>query len=81
MPISSLIVRTRPECAQHVATRVIEFEGASAPERREDCIVVLTETADRDADKELWGAIQAIDGVMGVDLIYHDFEDLDGAEQ
>ncbi len=81
MPISSLIVRTRPERVQQVVKRVLELDGTAAPETREDCVVVLTETADRRADKELWDSIEAIDGVTGLDLIYHNFEDLDGAKQ
>lgn len=78
MPISSLIVRTKANETNVIAdqirntvdhTEVSNIEG--------DNIVVLTDTATRDEDKEIWGKIESIPGVLKVDLIYHNFEDLE----
>lgn len=79
MPISSLIVRT--QASQHdcvietLATHPAIEVGHVGP----GSIAVITETPGKDADTHLWKQIEAIDGVTHVELIYHNFEDLEGS--
>ncbi len=77
MPISSLIVRAAPEMAKQVADHIRRLSGADVSRIQGDSIVAVTETETREQDKKLWDDMKAIDGVLGVDLIYHNFEDME----
>ena len=80
MPISSLIVRTETAhtgtvCAKLAAHPAIEISHAT-----DDAITIVTETPGDDVDKHLWKQIEAFSGVTHVELIYHNFEDLEGTD-
>lgn len=77
MPISSLIVRTKSERTQNVASSIGEITGAEVSRIEAESIVVITDTRDQHQDRRIWDAIEAMPGVIGVNLIYHNFEDLE----
>ena len=79
MPISSLVVRASQEKIQDVASQVQLLEGASISTIEKESIVVLTETKSQRDDKKLWDDIEKIPGVLQCDLIYHNFEDVEGS--
>lgn len=77
MPITSLIVRTTADNIQTVAEKIRRLPGASVSDIKDDSLVVITDTEDRQADKALWDQMEQISGVAAVDVIYHNFEDLE----
>ncbi len=76
MPISSLIVKAAEGHAEAIAQAVDAVEGASVSELVDKNLVVLTETKDEKEDRRIWDALNAIEGVVSVELVYHNFEDL-----
>lgn len=78
MPISSLIIKTKPERAQAVVSHINTIQQAEIVEIQQPNIVVITDTTQRSEDKDLWKQIEAIPGVISCDLIYHNFEDEEG---
>lgn len=78
MPISSLIIRTTTERAAEVAEVANAIEGVSVTDIQGANLVTVTETDSRQDDKKLWDQLEKIEGVIAVDAIYHNFEDLEG---
>ena len=81
MPISSLVVTTRQGHAARVAATLRGLDGVTVTDIRGEELVVVTETPDRGADKRVWDRVEATDHVLGVSLVYHNFEDLHGVLQ
>jgi nitrate reductase NapAB chaperone NapD len=81
MPISSLIVRTRPGEAARLALLIEKFDGATVSHVENDLMVTLTEQIDIASDKKLWERIESLEGVLAADVVYHNFEDLEGVDQ
>ncbi len=77
MPISSLIIQSKESRSQEVADRLRGLAGVEVSEIRGDQVVVLTETSSRKEDREVWKAMESTEHVLGVSLIYHNFEDLE----
>ena len=77
MPISSLIVTTAPGLSAHAVTLIDEFDNAEVTDHHGDQLVVITDTVSRGADKDLWHRIENTPGVIKVDAIYNNFEDID----
>ena len=77
MPITSLIVRVTAGDIQAVAEKIRSLPGAGVSDIKVDSLVAITETDDRQVDKALWDQIEQIPGVAAVDVIYHNFEDLE----
>ena len=77
MPVSSLIAQARRGCAEPVAQAIRHAVGAVAriTDRQGDSLIVLTTTDTRKEDREVWDRIEAIDDVLSLNLIYHNFED------
>ena len=81
VPISSLIVRTEAAGTDAVVAEVSALAGATVSHVEGQDIVVLTETQARSEDTGLWERIESMHGVNAVELIYHNFEDLEGGNQ
>ncbi|MCF6284631.1 MAG: chaperone NapD [Candidatus Hydrogenedentes bacterium] len=80
MPISSLIVRTAEDRTEAISAELATHPAIEVSHVTTGSIAIVTETPDDDVDKHLWKQIEAIHGVNFVELIYHNFEDLEGAE-
>ena len=78
MPISSLIVRTEEPKQAFVVEALATHPAIEVGHVGTGSIAVITETPGKDADTYLWKQIEAIEGVTHVELIYHNFEDLEG---
>ncbi len=77
MPISSLIVRTKGGAAEQVSRDLQSMAGLEISHVDGNDLVILTETASREEDSLLWDAVAGTTNVLGLDLIYHNFEDLE----
>ncbi len=78
MPISSLIVSAEEGATTRVVTALQALPEITLAQVEGERIAVLTETTSREADKALWDQLEQQDGVRAVELIYHNFEDLEG---
>ena len=78
MPISSVIVRTSAGRAAEVAGHLKDFPESTVEKIHGDNVVLVTETRDQDHDRALWERIENVPGVIQCDLIYHNFEDVEG---
>lgn len=76
MPVSGLVVRTKRGKALAVAERLRDFDRVEITDLLCDSLVLVTDTNSRDADKTLWDAVEAVEDVAELSLIYHNFEDL-----
>ena len=77
MPVSSLIVGTQEHQVGRVAEAIDRMPSTSVCRVVQNDIVVLTETRDQEEDRQLWNRMKQIPGVLTVDLIYHNFEDVE----
>jgi nitrate reductase NapAB chaperone NapD len=77
MPISSLLVKAQSKDVERIAGAIGAMPGAQVFRVAGEDIAVLTETTDRDEDKGIWDAVEALPGVVKIDLIYTNFEDLE----
>lgn len=77
MPISSLIIHAAIGHADAVAQAIQIRPGVTVAETQGERLVVLTETANRDEDRHIWNELENTEHVVGVNLIYHNFEDLE----
>jgi nitrate reductase NapD len=75
MNISSIVVDSRPERRVDVQQALSLLEGveihAVSPEGK---LVVTVETSTDAGTTDLFAQISAVDGVMSVALVYHQFE-------
>ena len=78
MPISSLIVRVDADVREQCAEAIGQIPCLTVSNIEEQGLVVIVETDDSHEDKALWQTIEAIEGVHAIELIYHNFEDLEG---
>jgi nitrate reductase NapD len=77
MPVSSMILKVQEGAADEVSTRLRAMPGVEVEAGPDGQLVVVTDTPDRDEDKRLGIAIDAVPGVMSQTLIYHNFEDVE----
>ncbi len=81
MPVSGIVVSCAIGCADEIAARIAALDGAEVhgvqPESR---IVAVVEADDLEDEMAIVNTIQEFDGVVSVQLAYHNFEDL-GEEQ
>lgn len=77
MTISSLIVETLPERTHEVARELAAREGVEVHGSDEDTgkVVVTIEAPGIDASHAVASDFIGIEGVLGVDLVYANFED------
>ena len=73
--ISSLVVETAPEYTDAVAERLRDIEGVEVHGVEGYKIVITVEAETVDASHAIASDMIAITGVIGVDLIYVNFED------
>ena len=76
MPISSLIVVVEESRVDDVVGVINSLPGAKVTKTEGTNILTLTETDSPEADKGLWDSLENIPGVVGVNLVYHNFEDV-----
>lgn len=76
MPISSLIVQAKTGRVEAVAERLRTFSELEVTPGEGDHLVVVTETADRKQDREVYRRIEETDDVVALNLIYVNFEDV-----
>ena len=77
MPISSLIVRTTEPDANGVARALETHPAVTTCEVRGADILIVTETGATSDDEALFKQFEQVEGVRAVELIYHNFEDLE----
>ena len=77
MPISSVIVRSSTEDVPIVAQAVKDIPNADVTTVSGENLIVVTQTDSREKDKQLWNTLEALPNVIGLDLIYYNFEDLE----
>lgn len=77
MPISSIVIKSREDKTDQVVTGLKALAAVTIEHIKNDHIVAVTETLDHDEDKDLWAQIENMPGVMQLDLIYHNFEDIE----
>lgn len=77
MPVSSLIVRTETALTTPVGECLADHPLVTVTQVTPGAIAVVTETPDNRTDQHLWKQIEGIDGVTHLELIYHNFEDLE----
>jgi len=74
MVVSGLIVYTKPESLNYVKTRLNEMNNVEIHRVIEDHKIVIVIEADTvDGEVETSKKISEIDGVLGVNLVYHHF--------
>ncbi len=76
MPITSFVIQTQPDQTTSVIECIGCLPGASVTEQQDSKLIVITETANTEQDRALWNQMEQLDGVVTVDAIYHNFEDL-----
>ena len=80
MPISSVIINASAGTAENVSAAVNELQGATVMEIRENSIIAILDTQDPKQDKNLWDQIKNTPNAINLDLIYHNFEDVEGSK-
>lgn len=75
MVISSLVVDTAPDYTQAVAEKLPGFKGVEVHGTNEGKLVVTIEADTVDASHDLANEISTLTGVIGVSLVYLNFED------
>jgi len=78
MPISSLVIRTGPTATENVCEELASCPLIEIAHVQVGAIAAVTETPDDQTDQQLWKLIEGLHGVTHVELIYHNFEDLEG---
>jgi periplasmic nitrate reductase NapD len=79
LPISSLIAQARPDAVPEILEQIARLEGAEIVVEDGGRIAIVTETSDRAEDARLWTTIESLPGVARLDMIYHNFEDVEEA--
>ena len=77
MPISSLVIKVAEHEVEKVVEKISSLNGARVSDTIGNSIVTLTETASTAQDKEMLEQLEQIEGVISVNLIYHNFEDVE----
>jgi nitrate reductase NapAB chaperone NapD len=77
MPISSLMLSTADGQAPTVVRTVQDHPGITVAGVSGNRVAVLTETRTRAEDRDIWDALENTEHVVGVNLVYHNFEDLE----
>lgn len=77
MPVSGIVIRTRPDQQQRVAGDLAAMPGVELQPAASDAVLVaVLDTGDFDQEQALVNRISALEGVSGVNLAYHNFEDM-----
>lgn len=84
MVISSLVVETLPDCTNIVSQLLGEIDGVEVHGIESNQVVVTIEAETTDDSHEIASGFISIEGVIGINLVYANFEDdpsLKGASQ
>jgi nitrate reductase NapAB chaperone NapD len=73
--VSSLVVHTRQDGTADVARAISALEGATVAEEYHHTFAVVLETTSTESAADLTERIRSIDGVTGVELVAHFFEE------
>ena len=73
--ISSLVVETMPDCTQSVAEKLSEIAGVEVHGIEGYKVVITIEAETVDDSHEIASGLINLGGVIGVNLIYVNFED------
>ena len=73
--VSSLVVQARRADSAEVEAAILSMDGASIAEKIDNKFAVVLETESTDSAAGLTERIRAIDGVTGVELVAHFFEE------
>ena len=74
MPISSLIVEFVPEYSEEVAAEIAGLNGAEITERGSHALIVVTDTASIEEDRNLTGKLE-IPHVIAANVVFTNMED------
>lgn len=78
MPVSSVIVRKSENAdSDSLSSELASVDGATLKHVEGDSFVVLIDVPTPSEEKLIWNTLESIEGVSHVDLIYHNFEDVD----
>ncbi|MHC4781088.1 MAG: chaperone NapD [Planctomycetota bacterium] len=77
MPVSGLIVRVKAGETERVSKEIGRIPGAEVTDVMGDCIVTVTDTANPAHDRRLWKQLEELPGVIKVDGVYRNFEDVE----
>ena len=75
MVISSLVVETTPETTARVAEDLGRIEGVEVHETNGCKVVVTIEAETLDDSHDIASTFIALEGVIGINLVYANFED------
>ena len=75
MVISSLVIETLPDFTESAAEALAAMEGVEVHETNEYKLVVTIEAESTDASHAIASSFIQVEGVIGVNLIYFNFED------
>lgn len=81
MPVSSLLVHTEESMTSKVANQINDLQRARVARVLDAEIIAITETTSRVSDREVWESLERIPGVLGLSLVYHNYEDLNEEEE
>jgi len=77
MPVSGVVVRVERSRREQVRQRMEEMEGVELqPAESPELLVATLESAGYRQEHELTDRIQALEGVFGLSVAYHNFEDM-----
>lgn len=76
MPISGVLLQCDPERLTAAVQGVVARTRCEIRERRENALVVVTDTATLDADRAEVEALSAIEGVLAAHVVFSNIEDL-----
>jgi len=76
MPISSLIVKTEPGRSAEVVAVVTGLPGITVSCAESDQLLAITDAPTEEGYRELFNQMEAIPGVISVNLVYHNTEDV-----
>lgn len=76
MPISGVLLQCDPARLDAVGTAVAARSASEVRDRRENALIVVTDTATLDADRAEVEALTALDGVLAAHVVFSNIEDL-----
>ena len=79
MPIASMIVTSAQGAdAQQLQDKLQSIEGVEVRHATANKLVIVTDTDSRNQDESLWSTLNGIDEIGKVELVFYNFEDIEG---
>lgn len=76
MPISGVLLQCDPERLEAVGASVGSRAASEVRDRRNNALVVVTDTRTLDEDRAEVAALTALDGVLAAHVVFSNIEDL-----